>query len=117
MVSQTLTTKQILSLLEGNRNLCEISSEYPSLKQPLPPRHLCTCTKSSIVPQKTIIQKLSDQTTTEHHGRNSNSSSRVSHEQIESIESFQDDEINKLYKKSRYQLTKRNDESIIDNTN
>ncbi|CAF4397995.1 unnamed protein product [Adineta steineri] len=30
MVSQTLTTKQILSLLEGNRNLCEISAEYPS---------------------------------------------------------------------------------------
>jgi len=113
MVSQAITTKKILSLLERNQNLCEASLEYPSSKHPSTPRHLSTCEKASTKPESsTTIHKLLNQTTTELHEKDS----KTSREEIEVIELFPDEKINnKLYKKSRYQPTRRNDVEKIDN--
>ncbi|CAF1007019.1 unnamed protein product [Rotaria sp. Silwood1] len=118
-----MASKQILSSIRKNQNLCEISNEYPSLIRCVTPRHLCTCVKQKIS-GKTHIDELSNKEIDQHSKQNekdSKENSKNAKEQIESIELFQQEEINdKLYKKRRYQLRRTkdyDDDKEKDNTN
>ncbi|CAF1338058.1 unnamed protein product [Rotaria sordida] len=121
-----MTSKQILSF-KKNPNLCETSTEYPSLGRSLAPRHLCTCVKPKI--SETIhVEKLSNkEDVSQHHDQheqNSKENSKNAREQTELIKLFQykqQDELNdKLYKKYRYPLRRakgNDDDEEKDNTN
>ena len=104
------------SVSGANLNLCEVDTEYPSLKQSSIPRHLCVCTQSKKASQTTTTDKLSNKETSDQHNPSKNSStqnSKIAKEGTELIDLFQytqDEDINdKLYKKRRYQLTTTND--------
>ncbi|CAF2765117.1 unnamed protein product [Rotaria sp. Silwood2] len=121
-----MASKQILSLFRKNTNLCEISTEYPSLIRSLTPRHLCTCVKLKM--SETIhIDKLSNKKLAQDHdqnGKDSKEHSKTIREPTELIKLFQykqEEEINdKLYKKCRCRLRRimgNDDDEEKDNTN
>jgi hypothetical protein len=123
MLSHSMATKHISSLLNRNQTLCEINREYPTLKQSVPPRHLCTSTTKSVSTTGHVsTNKLLNTVTTEHHEKDEKEHLKNEKEETELIELFQhkeEDEINnKLYKKHRNQWAMIDDnEDKRDNTN
>ncbi|CAF2027349.1 unnamed protein product [Rotaria magnacalcarata] len=107
-----MANKQKLSSLKITPNLCEISTEYPALKEYLTPRHLCTSIKPEIS-QTIHTDKFSNRTINQdqdRHVKEPKTHSKNATEHTEVIKLFQykqHEEINdKLYKKCRNYLIK-----------
>lgn len=121
-----MTSGRMLSSFRKNPNLCETSTEYPSLKQSLTPRHLCTCVKSKTsdsIGFDISSNKITNQSH-DHQHKDSSKDSEKAREQTELIKLFdcekQEEINNKLYKKRRYEYirtTGNADNDKQDNTN
>ncbi|CAF1220448.1 unnamed protein product [Adineta ricciae] len=114
MVSQTLTSKHLLALLEKSRTICEASREYPSSQQPLPPRHLCTSTTISSKANPNTIQKILQTSTNESQLKALSEYAKHVKDETEVIELLpgeqQDERKSKFLRKTRSQSMETNDD-------
>ena len=118
MVSQTLTSKHLLALLEKSRTICEASREYPSSQQPLPPRHLCTSTTISSKANPNTIQKIVTTSTNESQLKALSEYGRHVKGETEVIELLpgeqQDERKSKFSRKMHSQSVEMNDDDDSD---
>ena len=117
-----MTNKQTQSLFKKNTNLCETNREYPLFNRSTISRHLFTGDdKSGKLPERTSIEKLVNQMTTEQQTKDSNKQSKHIQERTEVIDLFQfkqEEELkNKSYRKRRYERRTDRDDDERDNSN